>query len=462
MTDETKSQESQNTADTSVASVPENVIVHSFHSDRLDVDVKTAPKCRVTLHIKAKPDLLKDAKQDAVKQVSKEVSIPGFRKGKAPASLIETKYPGAINKSWDSSFADIAFKESQTLTHVPVLNNNSKISYQVTSLKDTDGEILFQFEREPEVPAIDYAILSLKEGKPTEVTEENINNTINGIQMFYAKWNQITDRGVSDADFVVLDIDDMDQDPPVQAFSQMRFEMRDGKMSAWMRKAVLGKHLNETIETVSEPDENESEEVKKHFKVKKVKVHIKGIEEAILPPVDDEFCKRVGAPNVEALHVQLKNLLTKQGMETWQNSIRESISDQLLDKIKFEVPASMLEKESNYRLSQLFKQPDFLKRWKNEWSEQEREIRKAEVVEQAEHAIRLFYLCRTILSENKVEVSEDDLTPNYETLLEMMFADPNLVNYKNQTREQQAVEFSKYMMAKAQDFIIAKISSLKI
>jgi hypothetical protein len=44
----------------------------------------------------------------------------------------------------------------------------------------------------------------------------------------------------------------------------------------------------------------------------------------------------------------------------------------------------------------------------------------------------------------------------------MMFADPNLVNYKNQSKEQQAVEFSKYMMAKAEDFLIAKIRSLKI
>ncbi len=458
MTDQEKSQDSQ----TPTEAAQENVIVHSFHSDRLDLDVKTSPKCRVTLHIKAKPDLLKDAKHDAVKQVSKEVSIPGFRKGKAPATLIETKYPGAINKAWDSSFADIAFKESQTLANIPVLNNSSKISYQVTSLKDSDGEVSFQFEREPEMPPINYSLFLLKEGAPAEVTKENINNTIRGIQMFYAKWNQVTDRAVKEDDFVVLDIDDIDQDPPVQAFSGSRFEVREGKMADWMRKAVVGKNLNESVEAVSEPDANETDEVKGQFKTKKVRIHIKGIEEAILPTVDDEFSKRVGAPTVEALHSQLMNLLTKQALETWQTSIRESLSDQILEHVKFEIPASMLEKEANFRISQLFKQPDFLKKWKNEMSEEEKEAKKTEVVTQAEHAIRLFYICRTILSENKIEVSEDDLIPNYETLLEMMFADPNLVNYKNQPREQQAVEFSKYMMAKAQDFIIAKIGSLKI
>jgi trigger factor len=414
------------------------------------------------LQIKAKPELLKHAKQDAIKQVSKEVSIPGFRKGKAPANLIEAKYPGAINKAWDQSFADAAFKEGQTLAKIPLLNGNARVSYQVTSLNDDAGEITFQFEREPLTPQIDYASFTLLEGAPNSVTEENVSNTIRGIQMFYARWNQVSDRAVKDDDFVVLDIDDLDQDPPVQAFSHARFEVRQGKMADWMRKAVLGKQLNESFETVSEPDETESDEIKKEFRAKKVKITIKTIEEALLPTVDDEFCKKIGAPDVATLHTQLKNLLEKQANDSWQTTLRESISDQILEKVALEVPGSMLEKEANYRLSQLFKQPDFLKKWKNEWSESEKEAKKNEVIKQAEHAIRLFYVCRTILTENKIEISEDDLTPNYQNLLEMMFADPNLVNYKNQSKEQQAVEFSKYMMAKAEDFLIAKIRSLKI
>ncbi len=444
------------------AATIEQAIIQNFHSDRLDLEVKTLPKCRVTLHIKAKPELLRDAKQGAIKQVSKEVSIPGFRKGKAPANLIEAKYPGAINKAWDQSFADVAFKEGQELAKIPLLNGNARVSYQVNSLKDEAGEISFQFEREPETPKIDYSNFTLPEGAPNVVTDENVDNTLRGIQMFYARWNQVSDRAIKDDDFVVLDIDDLDQDPPVQAFSHSRFEVRQGKMADWMRKAVLGKHLNESFETVSEPDATESEEIKKEFQAKKVKITIKAIEEAILPTVDDEFCKKIGAPDVVALRSQLKNLLTKQANDNWQTTLRESVSDQILEKITVEVPGSMLEKEANYRLSQMFKQPDFLKKWKNEWSEAEKETKKNEVIKQAEHAIRLFYICRTILSENRIEISEDDLTPTYETLLEMMFADPNLVNYKNQSKEQQAVEFSKYMMAKAEDFLIAKIRSLKI
>jgi trigger factor len=434
---------------------PANIV--NLHSDRIDLEVKTEPRCRVTLTIKAKPSLLKEAKLDAVKQVSKEVSIPGFRKGKAPAGIIESKYPGAINQAWDRSFADVAFKECQELAKVPVLNNSSNITYKVISLNEDAGEVSFQFEREPEFPAIDYSSFSLKEGKLTPVSEENIDNTIKGIQMFYAKWNQVTDRAVKEGDFVILDIDDIDQDPPVQAFSHSRFEVAQKKMADWMREAVIGKNLNDCFETVSAPDASETEEIKAQFKPKKVKISIKGIEEAILPEVTDEFTKKVGAPDVASLRAQLTNLLTKQSADNHQTELREAIADQILEKITFEVPGSMLEKEANYRMSNLFKNPDFLKKWKNEMSEEEKETKKQEVISQAEQAIRLFYICRTILSENNIHISEDDLQPNYNTILEMMFADPNLVNYKNQSRETQAVEFSKYMMSKAQDFIIAKI-----
>lgn len=435
----------------------ENVVIHNFHSDKFNVEVKTAPKCRVTLVVKANPKLMHEAKQDAVKQVAKEVSIPGFRKGKAPAGIIESKYPGAIAQAWDKTFADTAFKESQSLAKIPVLNNSSRISYQVTTLTENQGEISFQFEREPEVPAIDYAKFSLKADKPAEISEEKVQETIKGIQMFYARWEQIHDRPIKEGDFVVLDIDDIDQDPPVQAFSNSRFEVREGKMAGWMIKAILGKNRDESIETVSEPDAHETEEVKKQFQPKKVKIHVKGIEEAVLPLINDDLAKKVGVPSVDVLHTQVKKLLTKQAADDWQRDLRDTLADQMLDTIVFEVPASMLEKEANFRLSQQFRQPNFAKKWKEEMSEAEKEAKKLEATAQAEHAIRLFYICRNILSSNNIAVSEDDLTPNCETILEMMFADPNLVNYKGQSREQQAIEFSKYMMAKAQDFIIEKI-----
>ena len=92
-------------------------------------------------------------------------------------------------------------------------------------------------------------------------------------------------------------------------------------------------------------------------------------------------------------------------------------------------------------------------------SEEEKEKKKLEIKKHAIDALKLFYISRRIVADNKISVSEAELSPEYDSLLEMMFADPNRVNFKSQSKEHQAVEFSKFMMAKAQDFLIEKIKS---
>jgi trigger factor len=258
-------------------------------------------------------------------------------------------------------------------------------------------------------------------------------------------------------DFILLDIDDLDQDPPVQAFSNTRFEVTEKGMASWMRDLLLGKTKGESVEGVSKPDENESEEVKSSFKEKKVRLHVKGIEEAKLPPIDDELAKRVGAKSTEHMREQLQKLLTKQSEEQLSKELRDSICDQLLETLVFDIPASILEKEANHRMNQLMRSSDFAKRWKESMTEEEKASKKEEIISQSDHAIRLFYICRKVVAENNIRLSEEELNPSHESILEMMFADPARLNYRNRNKEEQAVEFSKFMMAKAQDFIIGKI-----
>lgn len=428
-----------------------------FENDRVRAEVDRQKNCKIVLKVFGKTPLVTEARKEAIRHVAKEVSLPGFRKGKVPADLLEKKHPSAIVQEWEKTFANIAFKEAEGLAQIPLLNNNAKISYKLNSLTKEKGEIDFTFESEPSVPDIDVSQFQLKQIPEEPVTEEKVNETIKSIQMFYARWEQVTDREIKEGDFVVLDIDDIDQDPPVQAFTNVRFEVYPKKMASWMRDLVLGQKVGATIEGVSKPDESESEEVKKDFKPKKVRIHIKGVEEALLPPLDDELAKKVGVPNVDALKIQLKNLLITQKKESEHKQLRDNLTEQMLEKVQFDVPASILEKEANHRLGELFKHAGFARKWNEEMNDEEKEAKKSEIIKQSEDALRLFYICRKIVTENHLTLKEEELAPTFGTLLEMMFADPSRVNYHNLSKEQQAIEFSKFMVAKAQDYIINKI-----
>ena len=435
----------------------EALSTENFSSDHVKVELKRHANCHVAIVVEGDESIVKEAKKKAIREIAKEVSIPGFRKGKAPATIIEKKFPEAVKENWDKAFADKAFTEGNKLAKVPLLNGNSKITFSMISLDAQSGKASFSFETEPVIPELDTAKFKLKKMKEEKVDDEKVNETIESLQMFYATWTQVSDRAVKEGDFVVLDIDDLDQDPPVQAFSNARFEVKPKKMAAWMRTLVVGKNLNDSVEGQSEPDEDEDDAVKKEFKKKKVKIFIKGIEEPVLPELNDDFASRVGVKTIDEMSGRLKTLLEKQDEERILTETRSSVADQINEVYDFEIPATIIEQEANHRMTTYMKQPGITKKWNDEFSDEKKEEKKNEITTDSKKAIRLFYVCRKIVSDQKITVTEDELAPSYDNMLEMMFADPARVNYKNQNKQQQAAQYSKFMMAKAEDYIISQI-----
>lgn len=435
--------------------------IETHNSDRLEIEVHRQKNCRIHFVVKAGADVCQEAKKKAIREIAKEVSIPGFRKGKAPAAMIEKKFHGALMERWEAAFADICFSEGQKLAHVPILNGNTKVNFKVVSLTPEKGEVSFQFETEPKVPSIHPSEFVLPKIKEEEVSDEKIDEAIRNIRMFYARWEEVKDRPVQEGDFVLLDIDDISQDPPVQVFSHTRFEVRDKKMAEWMKDLVIGKKSGESLEAISRPDSDDSEENKQQFKSKQVRVHIKEIEHAILPPIDDEFARKLGVTSIDELKTRLFDLLTKQSHLHHQNKLRESVADQIVEKFHFDVPATILEQEANHRMKNRFKQEAFARKWNEEYSEEEKNKVKEEIKKQSDEALRLFYIARHISSAHHLSISEEELSPSFGSLLDMMFAEPGRINYKNQSKEQQAIEYSKLMMSKAQDQLIEEIKKVK-
>ena len=86
-------------------------------------------------------------------------------------------------------------------------------------------------------------------------------------------------------------------------------------------------------------------------------------------------------------------------------------------------------------------------------SADEQKAKEQEIREQAEEAIRLFYICRKIAGENNIRVSPADLTQDVEVPLDAMFADPQMMDAANDPDKQSAA-MSRVLLNKAQDFLI--------
>ena len=407
------------------------------------------PSCVVECDVEALEPLTSKAHKQAVKQISKEVSLPGFRKGKAPEELLVKHHGNEIDKAWQQAIADLCVNESVKLGKIPLLRD-AKITYKMKSHSSKGALLSLFFEIEPTIPHIDPKKMQKKGIKRPEVNEQKINETIRQAQLFFAKWTPIEGRSVQIGDFVSLNVDIIENTPHIPLFSNTRFEVVNTSMAKWMFDLVIGKNIGDSVEGISIPDEDASEEEKRELSHKKVRLTILSIESATLPDLTDEFVKQMGVSTVEELKTNITNLLHSQAEKHVQTEARSQVSNFLLTEYPFDLPITLLNKETEFRFRQLWQDGEFQKYW-NSLSEEERKKIIQTVQEQSAKAVRLFYLCRQLLADANIKVSPNDIENSGKTPLDMLL---NAQQQAPQTPEiQQAEAYSKLVLEKAQDFI---------
>ena len=187
------------------------------------------------------------AHKKAVKAVAKEVSLPGFRKGKAPEQLIMKNFAKEVDKEWQSkTLPDLAFQECQKLAKIPVLHRDGKVTYNMKSHSPSGALLVSRFETEPKSPLSTLNRCSLKQVKRPDVNEDKINETIRQVQLFFANWHNVQDRPVQEGDFVLLDVDVIEETPSTPLFSSTRFEVTEKSMAKWMYELVIGKNAGDS------------------------------------------------------------------------------------------------------------------------------------------------------------------------------------------------------------------------
>ena len=428
----------------------------TLKSDAVELVVKRNPACVVEFEVKTTKELAEKAQKKAIRAVSKEVSLPGFRKGKAPEDIILKRYGAAVDERWQKEIADSAFVEAEKLANIPLLNTKTPITFNMHKHSlDAGAEMTFSFETEPEIPAVDMEKLTLPKLPKEEITDEKIAEGVRQVSFFFADWTTVEDRGAQSGDYLILDIYSMEGEAPHKVFNDTRFELTEKSMSQWMRELTLGMKTGESKEGVSKPDDDASEEEKKEFEPKKVKVEVKKIETAKLPTVDDAFAAKVGCKTADELKTNIRGLFEKNQKEKNQKLLRDHIADELVKIHTFDLPKSILDDEFKFRLQHSLQHPQFKKEWEQK-SDEEKKDYENKVREQAESAVRLFYICRKIANDANIAISPEEVNPTEPSFLELLLGMRSPYE-QPPSKDEQAVAMSRLLLRKAEDHIIAQL-----
>lgn len=298
----------------------------------------------------ATPLATQAAYEQAVKLINKEVSLPGFRKGKAPAATIIKQFSSAIDKEWRDILLNTAFHELLKLTETYPFTKNSVKNASIKSISKEDGAVLsVSYECSPNIPAIDPAAISINVEELKPVTEDEMAEAIKNFQLMHATWQEVTDRPAAEGDYIYIDVKTVEE-PQEEIYKDQKVELKQGRLDDWLRRLLLGMNTGESREGVSEPSPATAEsEQQPAFVPTRFNVTLKKIETPVLPAVDEELAKLFGKETVEEFKESVENLLNKQAKEAHQQDVRHRFENALLDQYVFDVPGSLVAEDLKAR-----------------------------------------------------------------------------------------------------------------
>lgn len=287
-----------------------------------------------------------DAVNSVYRKEVKKISIPGFRKGKAPKAIIEKMYgegvfyDDAIENIYPTALADAV--EEAKLDVVAVDN----VSVEEVGKDGLTFKAVVVVK--PEVEISDYEGIQVTP-KSTEVTEELVNEEIDKQRDKNSRLVTVEDRPAQDGDITVIDFEGFVDGEPFEGGKAENFNLTlgSGQFIPGFEEQIVGKNTGDefTIK-VTFPEEYQVDELAGKESEFKIKLHeIKAKE---LPELDNDFVMDVSdKETVEEYKAQVADELAEKLQKESDSDVENQLIAKLCELLKGEIPEAMYDNKVN-------------------------------------------------------------------------------------------------------------------
>jgi trigger factor len=304
---------------------------------------------RKTITIEIPVDVVDAEINRVAKGYTKQARIPGFRPGKVPTNLIKQRFKEQILHDVAHGLIPRAVDEA--------LQERGIEPVDTPNIKDValeEGRPLTFTAAIETVPPFDVGDLSTiaVTRHPSAVTDEAVEKTLQQLRQRGAKFEPVEDRGVEDGDTVVLDIDRKDADGTPDHHDDVSLELGSPANPPGFDAQLLGLRAPETKTfTVHFPEDYTVKEMANTDV--EYTVTVKDIRRKVLPELDDEFAKDLGAfESLDGLRERVRADLQQESEEHARQHLRTDLLKQLSDRVTFDLPSSLVEREMDRRIEE--------------------------------------------------------------------------------------------------------------
>lgn len=303
---------------------------------------------RYELEIEISKEDFSKAVDKAYRKNIKKISIPGFRRGKAPRAFVE-KYYGE-NIFYEDAINSIypeAVEEAVKEANLEVIND--KVDFDIVEIgKDKGLTFKVALTVKPEVNIQNYKGIEIK-AKPVEVTEEEISKELEKQRERNARFIEVTDRAAKDGDIVVIDFKGSVDGVAFDGGEGTNHSLKLGSKQfiEGFEEQIVGHKKDEDFSiNVKFPEDYGAKDLAGKDAVFEIKLH--EIKEKELPELDDEFVKDIS--EFDTLKEYKEDVKAKL-LESKETESKNDIDNQIIDKVnellEAEIPEAMFENKVN-------------------------------------------------------------------------------------------------------------------
>jgi trigger factor len=382
------------------------------------IDVSPTRK-EIKIHIE--PQQVREAYDRVSERYAKAASVPGFRKGHAPRSVVRTRFKSEIRGE--------VLREL-----VPDAVNGAIGEHSLAAIGEPDIQLantegLEKFGEEPITVNVGVEVLpeiQLGQYKGLEVIrkqrpirDEDVQKMIDGLRDASASLQPVEDRPSEVGDTVTVNfvgkILDRPDEEDIKADDIEVVLGSEGVQQEFTENLAGAKLDDKKTFTVAYPDDFQTKELA--GRTVEYNAEITSVRRKELPDLDDEWAKSLGEEldSVEKLTARIREDLENRSVAEADQRVRSEVMRKLLEAHRFEVPQSLVNEQTNHRMESVVR--DMMRRGIDPRStELNWEGAREELQEQAEDDVRATMLLDQIVKAEKIEVTNEEIDAEIEAL----------------------------------------------
>ena len=397
------------------------------HDHEHDHATAVSNPCERQISVEIPADVVEKQQKTILANYMKYARVPGFRKGKVPATLVKQKFNDDIQKDLIEQLIPKYFQEETKKQNLAPISQP-----QVTHLELNDGQPLkftATFEVLPEIDIAGYKDIQV-EHEETSVKDEEVEAALKNLQEQNATYTNVDEeREIVDGDYaqVAFKTEGQTEEAPV--------EMDDVLVAVGGENTI--KEFSENLRGAKPGDDREFDVVypadfgdqRLAGKTMHYQVHVKGIKSKTVPDLNDDFAKQMGDEftTIDELKKRIREGMEHEKQHQAEHKVKDKFVEELVKKYDVAVPSALVEHQIDQRLdrglralaAQGLKAEQLKQMDMGRLREGQREA--------AEREVKASLLLEKIADAENIQVSDDEVDKEVQALAQQMQQAPEAI-----------------------------------